>query len=86
MLALGRGIVERQFPALRNAVNEALYGPQLGHPFPSCAAANAAGVYNIRSNSPGYLLSQDADNDGVACEPVTIKPPDLSLKSPIRTD
>jgi hypothetical protein len=75
-----------QFPELRGAVKEAMYGPQLTHPFPSCGAANAAGIYNIRSDSPGYVLAQDADNDGVACEPVALKPPDLALKSPIRTD
>ena len=55
------------------AVIEGLYGPQLTRPFASCAAAHAAGVYNIRSNSPGYLLSQDADNDGLACEPVPLR-------------
>ena len=62
-----------QVPELRRAVIEGLYGPQLTRPFASCAAAHAAGVYNIRSNSPGYLLSQDADNDGLACEPVPLR-------------
>ena len=61
-----------QVPELRQAVIEGLYGPQLSRPFANCAAAHAAGVYNIRSNSPGYLISQDADNDGVACEPVPL--------------
>ena len=75
-----------QVPELRSAVTEALYGPQLTQPFRNCAAAHAAGVYNIRANSPGYVLAQDADNDGVACEPVPLKPVDLTLKSPIRTD
>jgi hypothetical protein len=65
-----------QVPELRHAVTEALYGPQLTRPFPNCAAAHAAGVYNIRSNSPGYVVWQDADNDGLACEP-----PPLHAKS-----
>ena len=69
VIALG---VDYRFPELRRAVTDAIYGPQLAHPFASCAAAHAAGVYNIRRDSAGYLPSQDADNDGVACEPAPL--------------
>ncbi len=72
LVVIGVG-VGAQVPELRHAVTEALYGPQLTRPFANCAAAHAAGVYNIRADSPGYLLAQDADNDGVACEPVPLK-------------
>ncbi len=83
VIALG---VDYRFPEMRRAVTDAIYGPTLSKPFASCAAANAAGVYNIRSSSPGYVRGQDVDNDGVACEPETFIAPDLTLKSPIRTD
>ncbi|WP_363080454.1 excalibur calcium-binding domain-containing protein [Phenylobacterium sp. RIFCSPHIGHO2_01_FULL_69_31] len=37
--------------------------------FPSCAAAHAAGVYDIPIGSPAYSPRQDGDGDGLACEP-----------------
>lgn len=38
-------------------------------PFPNCAAAHAAGVYDIPLGSPAYRPQQDGDGDGFACEP-----------------
>ncbi|WP_337185573.1 excalibur calcium-binding domain-containing protein [Phenylobacterium sp.] len=38
-------------------------------PFPNCAAAHAAGIYNIPAGSPAYRPQQDGDGDGFACEP-----------------
>ena len=37
--------------------------------FRNCAAAHAAGVYNIPMGSPLYREGQDGDGDGLACEP-----------------
>jgi len=37
--------------------------------FRSCAAAHAAGVYDIPIGSPAYSPRQDGDGDGLACEP-----------------
>lgn len=37
--------------------------------FRTCAAAHAAGVYDIPAGSPAYRLRQDGDGDGLACEP-----------------
>ena len=80
VIAMG---LDNRFPEIRRDLTNAIFGPQLSKPFANCAAAHAAGVYNIRSSSPGYLPSQDADNDGVACEPEAFIAPDLRLKSPI---
>jgi hypothetical protein len=80
VIALG---FDRRYPEIRRQVTLAIWGPQVSHPYPDCATAHAAGVYNIRRGSPAYTLSQDANNDGVACEPPPFKAPDLSLKSPI---
>ena len=35
-----------------------------------CADAHARGVYNIPRHSPSYRPALDADNDGLACEPM----------------
>jgi hypothetical protein len=37
---------------------------------PNCAAARAAGLAPARRGEPGYFVRHDADNDGIACEPV----------------
>lgn len=36
---------------------------------PNCAAARSVGLAPATHGSPGYYYRQDADNDGVACEP-----------------
>lgn len=43
--------------------------PDLTRPFRTCAAAHAAGVYDIPAGSPAYSPHQDGDGDGLACEP-----------------
>lgn len=40
--------------------------------YPNCAAARAAGAAPIRIGEPGYRPELDADNDGIACEPVPL--------------
>ena len=42
---------------------------QHDRPFRNCAAAHAAGVYDIPPWSPAYATRQDGDGDGLACEP-----------------
>lgn len=37
---------------------------------PNCSAARLVGVAQARRGEPGYWASHDADNDGVACEPL----------------
>ena len=49
----------------------------LDKPFESCAAAHAAGYYDIPRASPAYADDQDPDNDGIACEPVRGDPPPI---------
>ncbi len=41
--------------------------------FPNCAAAHEAGYYNIPAGSPGYRTRLDADGDGLACEPYSVR-------------
>jgi hypothetical protein len=38
-------------------------------PYRNCAAAHAAGIYDIPVGSPMYAERQDGDGDGLACEP-----------------
>jgi hypothetical protein len=38
--------------------------------YPNCDAARAAGVAPIHRGEPGYREGLDADNDGIACEPI----------------
>ena len=38
--------------------------------FPNCAAARAVGLAPARKGQPGYWSGHDADNDGIACEPL----------------
>ena len=37
--------------------------------FPNCNAAEAVGLAPARRGQPGYWSHNDADNDGIACEP-----------------
>ena len=37
---------------------------------PSCSAARAVGLAPARKGEPGYWTSHDADEDGIACEPL----------------
>ena len=40
--------------------------------YPNCDAARAAGAAPIRVGEPGYRPELDADNDGIACEPIPL--------------
>ena len=57
-------------PEFGHRVAYALADPamDLSAPFPNCAAAHAAGYYDIPSGSPAYAQRQDGDFDGLACE------------------
>ncbi|HEX4712246.1 excalibur calcium-binding domain-containing protein [Phenylobacterium sp.] len=59
------------YPAASHRLAYALRDPamDLTQPFTSCAAAHAAGFYNIPSGSKAYVEGQDRDGDGLACEP-----------------
>lgn len=51
--------------------------------FSSCAAANAAGYYNIPIGHPAYSSRLDGDKDGIACEWKGVgSPPPLPNPSP----
>ena len=43
--------------------------PQKGDKWKSCNEARKVGTAPIYKNEPGYKLSFDGDNDGIACEP-----------------
>jgi Excalibur calcium-binding domain len=65
------------YPAASHRLAYALRDPamDLTQPFTSCAAAHAAGFYNIPSRSKAYVESQDKDGDGLACEPYSASGP-----------
>ncbi|MDV8066374.1 excalibur calcium-binding domain-containing protein [Rhodococcus sp. IEGM 1366] len=50
--------------------------------YDSCADAVAAGAAPLREGDPGYRLSWDRDNDGVACEVDAAAAPSTSSKTP----
>lgn len=52
-------------PAPEVAPGPVVVGPAA---FPNCAAAAAAGQFNIPIGAPGYGAHLDSDSDGVACE------------------
>lgn len=56
-------------PLVSNAVATLYPVAQYDRPFPNCAAAHVAGVYDIPQGSPVYTQRQDGDGDGLACEP-----------------
>ena len=66
LLVIGASLPRLLAPATRATPPPAL---ALKRPFPDCAAAHAAGVYDIPSGSPAYSPDQDGDSDGLACEP-----------------
>lgn len=61
--------LDRLHPQPRETIVEEIRTHWGDHPFPNCAAAHAAGVYDIPSWSPAYVERQDGDGDGLACEP-----------------
>ena len=72
---IGVGL-DRLYPHVRQEAAETLGSLDAARPFPNCAAAHLAGVYNIPSSSPAYRTRQDGDGDGWACEPL----PDGALR------
>ena len=56
-------------PLVSNTVATLYPASQYDRPFTNCAAAHAAGVYDIPQWSPAYAQRQDGDGDGFACEP-----------------
>lgn len=61
--------LDRLHPEARIAATEALVTWHGEQPFSNCAAAHAAGVYDIPTWSRAYTQRQDGDEDGLACEP-----------------
>lgn len=61
--------VDRIQPQIRQQLLEKVQTWHGERPYPSCAAAFAAGVCNIPWWSRAYTPEQDGDADGLACEP-----------------
>jgi hypothetical protein len=68
LAVIGFGL-DRLHPEVRGAAVERLVTWHGEQPFPNCAAAHAAGVYDIPTWSRAYTERQDGDEDGLACEP-----------------
>ena len=64
---IGVGL-DRLHPQVRQGIVETLAAGHGERPFANCAAAHAAGFYDIPSGSPTYAQRQDRDGDGLACE------------------
>jgi hypothetical protein len=65
---IGFGL-DRLHPEIRRAAVRMSVTRHGEQPFANCAAAHAAGVYNIPTWSLAYTVRQDGDGDGLACEP-----------------
>ena len=63
--------LDRMHPEVRARLAAAMRDPamDLKRPFRSCGEAQAAGYSDIPRGSPAYVPWQDADHDGLACEP-----------------
>src|SRR5437868_10323828 len=57
------GHIQKQWSEERQTQSPRIY-------YPNCAAARAAGMAPIHIGEPGYRPALDADNDGIACEPI----------------
>jgi hypothetical protein len=66
---IGMGL-NQMFPQVGEKIAYAFEDPalELQHPFPNCAQAHRAGYFNIPRNSKAYVLKQDEDLNGKACE------------------
>ena len=67
MIAIGLGL-DRMYPVVRPSLAHALHEDLPVRPFPDCADAHDAGVFDIPKGSPAYTVDQDPDRDGLACE------------------
>jgi hypothetical protein len=74
---IGMGM-NRMFPEVGEKIHYAFENPalELDKPFANCALAHRAGYFNIPRNSRAYLLRQDEDLNGKACEPYPGYPQD----------
>jgi len=67
MLAIGMGL-DRMYPVVRPSLSHAFQDDLPARPYPDCADAHDAGVFDIPAGSPAYTVDQDGDRDGLACE------------------
>jgi hypothetical protein len=74
---IGMGM-NQMFPQVGAKIAYAFEDPalELTQPFPNCAVAHQAGYYNIPRESRAYVLRQDEDLNGKACEPYPGYPQD----------
>ena len=74
---IGMGL-NQMFPQVGAKIAYAFEDPtlELQHPFANCALAHRAGYFNIPRASRAYVLSQDEDLNGKACEPYPGYPQD----------
>jgi hypothetical protein len=70
--------LNQMFPQVGEKIHYAFEDPalELEHPFPNCAVAHRAGYFNIPRASRAYVLRQDEDLNGKACEPYPGYPQD----------
>lgn len=68
LVAIGIGL-DRMYPVVRPSLQHALHDDLPRRPFPDCDSAHAAGVFDIPRGSPAYTVHQDANGNGLACEP-----------------
>jgi len=67
LIVIGMGL-DRLYPKARPTVSHAIYADLPIRPFPDCADAHAAGIYDIPAGSPAYSIDQDPNRNGLACE------------------
>jgi hypothetical protein len=74
---IGMGL-NQMFPQVGQKIEYAFQDPalELQQPFSNCAQAHRAGYFNIPRNSKAYVLRQDEDLNGKACEPYPGYPQD----------
>jgi len=79
IIAMG---LNQMYPQVGHKIAYAFSDPalELTGPFPNCAAAHAAGYYNIPRASAAYVERQDEDLNGRACEPYPGYPPDYMAR------
>lgn len=67
LVAIGVGL-DRMYPVVRPSLNHALHDDLPVRPYPDCAHAHDANVFDIPAGSAAYTIDQDPDRDGLACE------------------
>lgn len=69
LVAVGVGL-DHMYPVVRPSLDHALRDDLPVRPYPDCADAHDANVFDIPAGSPAYTIDQDRDRDGLACERV----------------